>query len=62
MNAEKMYIINDTVKLTRNSEKLKEFAKSGELLPEYCFNSKGELLTEKEMLNAERDLEIKTDC
>ncbi|HHA3474794.1 TPA: hypothetical protein ACODLE_001580 [Salmonella enterica subsp. enterica serovar Infantis] len=62
MNTEKLYTRNNTVKLTRNSEKLKEFAKSGELLPEHCFNSKGELLTEKEMLSAERESEIKTDC
>ncbi|ECI5363933.1 hypothetical protein L1O59_000943 [Salmonella enterica] len=62
MSVEKLYIRNDTVKLTRNSEKLKEFGESGEFLPEYCFNSKGELLSEKEIMSIKRDSEIKTDC
>ncbi|EDF5379006.1 hypothetical protein GB816_22895 [Salmonella enterica] len=62
MNVEKLYTRNDTVKLTRNSEELKEFADSGEFLPEYCFNSKGELLSEKEIMSIKRDIEIKTDC
>lgn len=62
MSVEKLYITNDTVKLTQNSEKLKEFAASGEFLPEYCFNSKGELLSEKEIMSIKSDLEIKTDC
>ncbi|EFP3681450.1 hypothetical protein HPX80_005084 [Salmonella enterica] len=62
MSVEKLYITNDTVKLTQNSEELKEFANSGELLPEYCFSSKGELLSEKEIMSIKRDSEIKTDC
>ncbi len=62
MSVEKLYITNDTVKLTQNSEELKEFADSGEFLPEYCFSSKGELLSEKEIMSIKRDLEIKTDC
>ncbi|ECE9303308.1 hypothetical protein EWZ31_04575 [Salmonella enterica subsp. enterica serovar Enteritidis] len=62
MSVEKLYISNDTVKLTQNSEELKEFADSGEFLPEYCFNSKGELLSDKEIMSIKRDSEIKTDC
>ncbi|EJB6840884.1 hypothetical protein MSD03_003965 [Salmonella enterica] len=59
---EKLYTRSDTIKFVRNSEELKELGKSGEFLPEYCFNSKGELLPEEEIMSAERDLEIKTDC
>ncbi|ELK8447596.1 hypothetical protein Q6S53_003305 [Salmonella enterica] len=59
---EKPYTRSDTIKFVRNSEKLKQFGNSGDFLQEHCFNSKGELLTEKEILRAERESEIKTDC
>ncbi|EHT8878589.1 hypothetical protein M4879_004582 [Salmonella enterica] len=59
----KFFYRGDTEKLVdKSAGDLKEFSQSGEYLPDYCFSSDGELLSEKEMLRAERNMQIKTDC
>ncbi|EGM5674406.1 hypothetical protein KS573_003000 [Salmonella enterica] len=59
----KFFYRGDTEKLVdKSAGDLKEFSQSGEYLPDYCFSSDGELLSEKEILRAERNMQIKTDC
>ncbi|OIN19809.1 hypothetical protein AO411_2018775 [Salmonella enterica subsp. enterica serovar Sarajane] len=59
----KFFYRGDTEKLVdKSAETLKEFSQSGEYLPDYCFSSDGELLPEKEILSAEKNMQIKTDC
>ncbi|EJG4335395.1 hypothetical protein M9666_000918 [Salmonella enterica] len=59
----KVFYRGGTEKLVdKSTGTLKEFSQSGEHLPDYCFSSDGELLSEKEILRAERDIETKTDC
>ncbi|EIO1437862.1 hypothetical protein NK507_003995 [Salmonella enterica] len=59
----KFFYRGDTEKLVdKSAGDLKEFSQSGEYLPDYCFSSDGELLSKKEMLRAERNMQIKTDC
>ncbi|EFO9572653.1 hypothetical protein HPR01_004514 [Salmonella enterica] len=59
----KFFYRGDTEKLVdKSAGDLKEFSQSGEYLPDYCFSSDGELLSEKDMLRAERNMQIKTDC
>ncbi|EKS0215921.1 hypothetical protein QA131_002785 [Salmonella enterica] len=59
----KVFYRGDTEKLVdKSAGTLKEFSQGGEYLPDYCFSSDGELLSEKEILRAERNMQIKTDC
>lgn len=59
----KIFYRGNTEKLVdKSAGTLKEFSQSGEYLPDYCFSSDGELLSEKELLSTERNMQIKTDC